>query len=563
MKTFFKVTLIITILISISHADIINVPAEIASIQGGINAANNGDIVLVDQGTYYENINFKGKAITVASQYWFDGDTSHLSTTIIDGSQSELPRQGSVVSFVSGEDTTSVLCGFTITGGSGTYNSYYNGYMGGGIYMLAGGKIIHNLIIDNHINKTDVTAGGGLLYYAHSTNYNLIIENNIFTNNSITSHSIVGNGGGGIYCKWLPSTGGSLRICNNNISHNIVTNTSRYKAIGGGIGLSIDLPNAVDAVVENNMITNNELHCQAAIGAGIYIVYWEPGGPFTDIVPTPVIRNNIISDNYSQNRGGGIGIWTVQKNHSPSSTINPQPAIINNTIVNNKAKDGCGIFNFDSYPLLMNNILWNDLSMQGSREIFNDNIHYTDYTEANEGELNIYYSDIQGGWEGDGNIDADPKFEDTLFHLSAQSPCVDKGTNSVEVNGFVYHIPAFDYKRTARPYNNYTDMGAYEWDPSTGITETRELPAQYVLFQNYPNPFNPSTTIEFTLPKSESVTLKVYNILGKEVSTLVSNKLNQGNHTYTFDGKNLASGIYYYQLVAGDYREVKKMIILK
>jgi hypothetical protein len=83
------------------------------------------------------------------------------------------------------------------------------------------------------------------------------------------------------------------------------------------------------------------------------------------------------------------------------------------------------------------------------------------------------------------------------------------------------------------------------------------------LSQNYPNPFNPSTTIEFTLPKSDFVELKVYNILGKEVTTMVSNKLNQGNHAYTFDGKNLASGIYYYQLVAGDFREVKKMILLR
>ena len=85
----------------------------------------------------------------------------------------------------------------------------------------------------------------------------------------------------------------------------------------------------------------------------------------------------------------------------------------------------------------------------------------------------------------------------------------------------------------------------------------------YHLKQNYPNPFNPSTSIEFTLPKSEYVTLKVYNILGKEVATLVSNKLNPGNHAYKFDGRNLASGIYYYQLVAGDFREVKKMILLK
>ena len=80
--------------------------------------------------------------------------------------------------------------------------------------------------------------------------------------------------------------------------------------------------------------------------------------------------------------------------------------------------------------------------------------------------------------------------------------------------------------------------------------EITNSPKNFFLSQNYPNPFNPSKTIEFTLPQSEFVELKVYNILGKEVATLVSNKLNQGNHTYSFDGKNLASGIYYYHLVA-------------
>jgi hypothetical protein len=97
----------------------------------------------------------------------------------------------------------------------------------------------------------------------------------------------------------------------------------------------------------------------------------------------------------------------------------------------------------------------------------------------------------------------------------------------------------------------------------TGIENENTSPVGFFLNQSYPNPFNPSTTIEFTLPKSELVELKIYNILGKEVSTLVSNILKQGNHTYTFDGNNLASGIYYYQLVAGEYREVKKMILLK
>ena len=97
----------------------------------------------------------------------------------------------------------------------------------------------------------------------------------------------------------------------------------------------------------------------------------------------------------------------------------------------------------------------------------------------------------------------------------------------------------------------------------TGIEDETMMPVKYSLNQNYPNPFNPSTTIKFQIPNSEFTTLKVYNVLGQEVATLVSNKLNPGNYTYTFDGKNLASGIYYYQLVAGGFREVKKMILLR
>jgi len=118
--------------------------------------------------------------------------------------------------------------------------------------------------------------------------------------------------------------------------------------------------------------------------------------------------------------------------------------------------------------------------------------------------------------------------------------------------------------------DEYINIGSNQFITATenfGITKIsisqHKILTQYNLKQNYPNPFNPSTTIEFTLPNSEYVELKVYNILGKEVTTLVSNKLNQGNHRYTFDGKNLASGIYYYQLVAGDYKEVKKMILLR
>ena len=115
-------------------ADIINVPADTSTIQGGISMAFNGDTVLVNNGTYYENINFVGKSITVASHYYIDGDTSHISNTIIDGSNHSDPDSGSVVYFISGEDTTSIICGFTITSGTGTYSpNPFAMRIGGGI----------------------------------------------------------------------------------------------------------------------------------------------------------------------------------------------------------------------------------------------------------------------------------------------------------------------------------------------------------------------------------------------------------------------------------------------
>jgi aminopeptidase N len=99
----------------------------------------------------------------------------------------------------------------------------------------------------------------------------------------------------------------------------------------------------------------------------------------------------------------------------------------------------------------------------------------------------------------------------------------------------------------------------------TGIIENTGgiVPNNFNLSQNYPNPFNPSTTIEFSLPKSEFVSLKVYNILGEEITTIISKKLVAGNYTYHFDGSNLASGIYMYRIEAGKYQDIKKMVLVK
>jgi len=92
---------------------------------------------------------------------------------------------------------------------------------------------------------------------------------------------------------------------------------------------------------------------------------------------------------------------------------------------------------------------------------------------------------------------------------------------------------------------------------------TSVQPLTFELEQNHPNPFNPYTVISWQLSVRSHLELSVYNLLGKKVATLVSERMNPGNHTFQFDGKNLASGVYYYQLIAGDYRDVKKMILLR
>jgi hypothetical protein len=90
-----------------------------------------------------------------------------------------------------------------------------------------------------------------------------------------------------------------------------------------------------------------------------------------------------------------------------------------------------------------------------------------------------------------------------------------------------------------------------------------EVPTDYTLYQNYPNPFNPSTKIKFVIPKSSSVNLKVYNVLGKEAATLVNEKRLAGSYEVEFDASRLPSGVYFYKLQAGSFAETKKMVLLR
>ncbi|MDD5361708.1 MAG: T9SS type A sorting domain-containing protein [Ignavibacteria bacterium] len=119
--------------------------------------------------------------------------------------------------------------------------------------------------------------------------------------------------------------------------------------------------------------------------------------------------------------------------------------------------------------------------------------------------------------------------------------------------------------------NATNTLGTSEWSTifkfrvkSVGISNiSTEIPANYSLLQNYPNPFNPSTKIRFQIPKNGLVKLKVYDVSGKEISGILSEHLSAGTYEFTWNASSLPSGVYFYLMESGDFREVKKAVLLK
>ena len=126
------------------------------------------------------------------------------------------------------------------------------------------------------------------------------------------------------------------------------------------------------------------------------------------------------------------------------------------------------------------------------------------------------------------------------------------GINSLAINSNGYIFAGTSGNSVFRSVNS-----------TTSVNDEKSIPSTFSLAQNYPNPFNPSTTILYKIPKTGLVSLKVYDILGREIKTLVNEEKPAGSYEVKFDRNRLSSGIYFYRLRVGENSSVKKMILLK
>ena len=145
-------------------------------------------------------------------------------------------------------------------------------------------------------------------------------------------------------------------------------------------------------------------------------------------------------------------------------------------------------------------------------------------------------------------------------------------TNSSGVASISYSIPASSDSVNLSIKASFTGNAAYEKSEGTGTYNNKvvgieknqnELPTKFAMFQNYPNPFNPASTIRYDIPKNSFVKIIVYDILGREIKILLNEEKSPGSYEINFDAKDLASGIYFYAINAGEFSQSRKMILLK
>jgi len=354
-------------------ANTIHVPLDQPSIQGGINAASKGDTVLVAPGTYVENINFLGKAITVKS-------SAGPATAIIDGNAA-----APVAVFVAKEGVHSVLSGFTLQNGQ---ENFAVGFLGGGVSI----SYASPTVTKNIIRKSNAGYGGGIAVYFGSP---------VLSYNTITGNSASFGGG-------LAIVGAS----NGQVVHNTLS------ANTGGIGGGVALNGAGSALLENNKIVGNNGGVQ---GGGLWIV-----NESDETIVQNVIAKNLASSGsqvYGLIPQSTAGFQLINNTIVSATAGGADAAVIadgfnTNVVIENNVIDAAG----DDAALICNPVYVDGPPIVQFNDAFNSVVAYGGSCAGLDGT--------------NGNISSDPTLVNITknnYQLAAASPASNAGTNSAPI----------------------------------------------------------------------------------------------------------------------------------
>ena len=248
--------------------------------------------------------------------------------------------------------------------------------------------------------------------------------------------------------------------------------------------------------------------------------------------------SGLVAEDFSFTRMDSITALTINSTGNPL----PEPQIVPTGNIGFLSSGNVAAEQWESVLISFDDVLITDENADGPPSNFGEFL-----VSDGSGDVRVELQDgnhwYHNGWDGFNPVPGNIQIQD--------SATIDK------LNGYLYFSFSF-YKLVPR-YNS--DFEGYQ---GTNSVETVPgIPEEYSLSQNYPNPFNPSTTILYSIPRSGNVVLKIYNLLGQEVQTLVDQYQPVGNYKVTFDAGSLTSGVYFYSIRSDNFIQVKKMMLLK
>jgi hypothetical protein len=569
---------------------VLNVPADYATIQAGIDAAGDGDTVLVAAGTYSANVNIIDKWIYLSSHLLLYPDSLELiNSTIIDGGFEpaiEVVDSSDHISTTT-YDTTSII-GFTIKGAGSSSELVGSAIHSSLNYGIMNGEEYHNGTL--HVKRCNIYNNGGFS--------DIIFEGNIFLENITTSsadadYGVVSYFGGSCKVKnsiiyngfsWYstaPSWDITYTFFNGSNYGNNETNILGYPYLMVQIFCDPDSGNYY--LVENSPAVGTgensanmgafDVGCDSLILAPVLATIDDQqiveDGVLTLVFSATSDMNASMSFTATSDTSDvAISLENTTLTATPAQDWNGSSLITVIVIDENELSDTT---DFTLTVTAVNDspeefsVIYPTVSDTFSTHSDNDTLIQFTWGKSNDVDSDVTYNlTIELEFFGNTYTDIHENISDTTINVSSNSLDPMLNVISEEEAGFTYYVHASDDE-----YNVASDVGEFVLSRAAlGAVDGYAIPDEFSLYQNYPNPFNPVTTLRYDLPENGHVNIIIYDMLGREVKTLINQTQDAGFKSVIWDatndyGKPVSAGVYLYQIQAGDFVQTRKMVLLK